>query len=132
MKKKLSQCQKKLKGRTFLDFSASIHPFCCKTPKKIEEGTVWRKTNRTKFAQCQKKSKGGPFGLVRYGMLRGKPFCFSSLGQQVQKIRTKFAQCQKKSKGGTLWSSPVWYVTRQTFLFQFLGPTGTFWLLLKI
>ena len=31
-----------------------------------------------------KKSKGGPFGLVRYCMLRGKPFWFSSLGQQVQ------------------------------------------------
>ena len=31
-----------------------------------------------------KKLKGGSFGLVRYCMLRGKPFWFSSLGQQVQ------------------------------------------------
>ena len=30
------------------------------------------------------KLKGGPFSLVRYCMLRGKPFWFSSLGQQVQ------------------------------------------------
>ena len=33
----------------------------------------------------------------------------------------------KKSKGGTFWSRPVLYVTRETFLVQFLGPTGTFW-----
>ena len=31
-----------------------------------------------------KKLKGGPFGLVRYCMLRGKLFWFSSLGQRVQ------------------------------------------------
>ena len=31
-----------------------------------------------------KKSKGGPFGLVRHCMLPGKAFCFSSLDQQVQ------------------------------------------------
>ena len=34
-----------------------------------------------------KKMKGEPFGLTRYGMLRGKtgkPFWFSSLGQMVQ------------------------------------------------
>ena len=29
----------------------------------------------------------------------------------------------KKLKGGTLWSRPVWYVTPETFLVQFLGPT---------
>ena len=37
----------------------------------------------------------------------------------------------KKSKGGTFWSRPVLYVTRETFLVQFLGPTGTFWGLLN-
>ena len=37
-----------------------------------------------KVSQCRKKLKGGPFGRVRYCMLRGKPFWFSSLGQQVQ------------------------------------------------
>ena len=30
-----------------------------------------------------------------------------------------------------LWSRPV-FVTRKTFLVQFLGPTGTIWGLLKI
>ena len=36
----------------------------------------------------------------------------------------------KKSKEGTVWSRPELYVTRETFLVQFLGPTGTFWGLL--
>ena len=34
---------------------------------------------------------------------------------------------KKKQKGGTLWSHPVLYVTRETFLVQFPGPTGTIW-----
>ena len=33
----------------------------------------------------------------------------------------------KQSEGGTFWSRTVLYVTRETFLVQFLGPTGTFW-----
>ena len=32
----------------------------------------------------------------------------------------------KKSEAWTFWSRPVLYVTRETFLIQFLGPTGTF------
>ena len=44
----------------------------------------------------------------------------------------KSPQCRKKSKRGTLWSRPVLYVTLETFLVQFLGPTGTFWQPLKI
>ena len=42
----------------------------------------------------------------------------------------KVAQCRKNLKG-TFWSRPVLYVTRETFLVQFLGPTGTFWGLLN-
>ena len=30
----------------------------------------------------------------------------------------------KKLEGWTLWSRPVLYVTRETFLVQFPGPTG--------
>ena len=37
----------------------------------------------------------------------------------------------KKSKGGTFWSRPALSVTQETFLVQFLGPTGTFWGLLN-
>ena len=45
----------------------------------------------------------------------------------VKKNLKKVAQCRKN-----LWSRPVLYVTRETFLVQFLGPTGTIWRLLKI
>ena len=48
--------------------------------------------------------------------------------KQIEKSRT----VPKKFKVGTLWSRPVLYVTRQTFLVQFLGPTNTIWRLLKI
>ena len=30
----------------------------------------------------------------------------------------------KNIERGTLWSRPVLYVTRETFLVKFLGPTG--------
>ena len=42
-----------------------------------------------------KKLKGEPFGLSRYGMLRGKrgkPFWFSSLGQMIQFDTIKFCR----------------------------------------
>ena len=35
-------------------------------------------------------------------------------------------------KTETLWSRPVLYVTRETFLVQFIEPRGTIWRLLKI
>ena len=69
--------KKNWKGGPFGNFQ---HPFCCKTPKKIEGGLSWWKVFLKKIAQCR---KNGPFGLVRYCMLCGKPFWFSSLGQQV-------------------------------------------------
>ena len=37
----------------------------------------------------------------------------------------------QKIERGTFWSRPVLYVTRETFLVQYLGPTGTFWGLLN-
>ena len=39
---------------------------------------------KKKSHNAEKKSIGGPFGLVRYCMVHGKPFWFSSLGQHVQ------------------------------------------------
>ena len=44
----------------------------------------------------------------------------------------KKSHSAEKSKEGNLWSRPVLYVTRETFLVQFLGSTGTIWRLLKI
>ena len=76
---KVPQCRKKLKGGRLWDFSTSIQS---QNSEKIEGdplGIFFRKKS-----QCRKKMKGGPFSLVRYCMLRGKPFWFSSLGQQVQ------------------------------------------------
>ena len=49
----------------------------------IEGGTLSLGNFLEKSRTVPKKSKGGPFGLVRYCMLRGKPFWFSSLDQQV-------------------------------------------------
>ena len=40
--------------------------------QKIEGGTLWGNFFSGKKSQCRKKLKGGPFGLTRYGMLRGK------------------------------------------------------------
>ena len=50
-------------------------------PKNWRGDPLVEKNFEKKVAQCR---KNGPFGLVRYCMLRGKPFWFSSLGQQVQ------------------------------------------------
>ena len=48
--------------------------------QKIEGGFRGEKSF---FEKSCTVPKNGPFGLVRYCMLRGKPFWFSSLGQQV-------------------------------------------------
>ena len=53
-------------------FGIFQHPFCRKTSKNAG-GTLWGKKNSKKnVLQCRKKLKGGPFGVARYGMLRGK------------------------------------------------------------
>ena len=64
-------------------------------------------------------------------------FSTSILSQSSEKIerepfkeknfREKKSRNAEKLKGRTLWSPPVLYVTRETFLVQFLGPTGTIW-----
>ena len=70
---------KKLKGRILWDFSTSI---LLQYSKKIEREPFSGKNEKSHSAE--KNLKGEPFGLVRYCKLRGKPFWFSSLGQQVQ------------------------------------------------
>ena len=40
--------------------------------QKIEEGPFGEKKIPKKVSQCRKNWKGGPFGVARYGMLRGK------------------------------------------------------------
>ena len=68
--KKVSQCRKKTETVDPLGVF-NIH-FVAKH-QKIEGGTLWGKFfSGKKVSQCRKNLKGGPFGLTRYGMLRGK------------------------------------------------------------
>ena len=78
-------------------------------PKKLKGRTLWDFSTSI-LLQNSKKIEGGAF--------RGEKSFF-------EKRRTV-------PKKWTLWSRMVLYVTRETFLVQFLGPTGTFWRLLKI
>ena len=78
-------------------------------PKKTEREDPLGFFNIHSVAKLQK---------IEGGLSWGKSFIF-------EKSRTV-------PKKWTLWSRPVLYVTRETFLVQFLGPTGTFWRLLKI
>ena len=61
--------KKNLKGGHFGIFQ---HRFCRKTAKKLKGKPFGEKTFRKNVLQCRKKLEGGPFGLVGYGMLRGK------------------------------------------------------------
>ena len=51
--------------------------------QKIEGGPFEKKISEKKSRNAEKTERG-PFGLVQYCMLSGKPFWFSSLGQQGQ------------------------------------------------
>ena len=78
-------------------------------PKKTERGDPLGFSNIHSVAK-QQKIEGGPFG--------GKNF------------RKKVSRCRKELEGGTLWSRPVWYVTRENrknFLVQFAGPNSAIW-----
>ena len=61
-------------------------------PKKTERGGLWDFSTSI-LSQNIKKNAGGPFGE--------KIFSKKSLA------------VPKKMKGGSLWSRPVWYVTRK-------------------
>ena len=65
-----------MKERTLWDFSTSAAKL-----QKIEGAALWWKKKEKSRTVPKKNLKGGPFGLVLYCMLRGKPFWFSSLGQ---------------------------------------------------
>ena len=66
--KKFSQCRKTERG-TLWDFSTSILP---QNIKKCTGDPLGKKFPKKNVSQCRKKLKGAPFGVVRYGMLRGK------------------------------------------------------------
>ena len=58
-----------------------------KIRKKLKGGPFGGKKIGKKSHIAEKNLKGGYFGIVRYCMLRGKPFWLSSLGQQVKFCR---------------------------------------------
>ena len=63
------------------------------------------------------KLKGGPFEVFQHPFCRktsknaGGPFWEKKFRKKIPKKNV--SQCRKKMKGGTLWSRPVWYVTRK-------------------
>ena len=104
---KVSQCRKTERGdplRFFNIHSVAKH-------EKIEENKNFY--FREKISQCRKKLKGGLFGIFQH------PFCSKTsknAGGTLwgKKFRKKMSRsAEKKLKGGTLWSHPVWYVTRK-------------------
>ena len=78
------------------------------------KGTLWRKNKFSKKNVSQfRKTKRGPFGFFKHPIcckiskkLKGNPF-------EEKYFLKEVSQCRKKLKGGTLWSHPVWYVTRK-------------------
>ena len=61
-------------------------------PKKTERGDPLGFFNIHSVAKHQKNA-GGPF--------------------EEFFLEKKVSQCRKKMKGGSLWSRPVWYITRK-------------------
>ena len=61
-------------------------------PKKLKGGTLWDFSTSI-LSQNIKKMQGGPF--------------------EEEKFRKKMSRSAEKMKGGSLWSRPVWYVTRK-------------------
>ena len=97
------------------------------------------------------RPKLAPYLMLKNSKRTSK--CQSILFNSTRKSFRRMSQCRKKTERGTLWdfptsilsqnskqsegvnfvglSRPVLYVTLETFLVHFLGPTGTVWCLLK-
>ena len=94
----------------------------------VEGGPLGEKTNFEKKSHNAEKLKGEK---TLWG------FSTSILSQNINKLkwgkifsRKKVSHCRKKIERGTLWSRPVWYVTREirkTFLVQFARPNSAIW-----
>ena len=101
----------KLKGGTLRCFSTSI---LSQNMKKLKKKILYF---REKISQCRKKQRGTlwdfPTSILSQNIKKrqGGPFGKKSSEKNV-------SQCRKKLKGGTLWSRPVWYVTRKNRLGQ--------------
>ena len=84
--KKVSQCRKKLKGRTLWGFSTSILSQNSKKLKGRPFGEIFFSRKKS-LIMPKKTERGDPLvspGMVCYAGKQEEPFWFSSLGQMVQ------------------------------------------------
>ena len=98
----------KLKGGTLCGFSTSILSQNMKKLKKTKIFIFGKKSHN-----AEKTERGDPLGffnihsVAKHQKMQGGPF-----GEKFF-FEKKVSQCRKKMKGGSLWSRPVWYVTRK-------------------
>ena len=61
----------------------------------------------------KKTERGGPFGIFQHPFCRktSKKMQGGPFGEKI--FFEKKSRSAKKMKGGSLWSRPVWYVTRE-------------------
>ena len=107
----VSQCRKTERG-TLWGFSTSI---LSQNMKKLKKKKFFY--FREKISQCQKNWKEEPFVIFQH------PFCRKTSKKcrgdplreknSKKKSEKKYLAVPKNLKGGTLWSRPVWYVTRK-------------------
>ena len=73
--------------------------------------------DRANVSQCQKTERGDPLGfsnihsVAKHQKNAGGPFEEKKFRKKNPKKISRSAE--KNWKGGTLWSRPVWYVTRK-------------------
>ena len=106
-----------------------------KSKKMDRVASPWRAKRGTlpKLSTFSSQLKGGPFEEKQYSKKsltmpknwKGDPLGFSNIHSDAKqqknwrgtlwrkKISEKKSQCRRKLKDGTLWSRPVWYVTRK-------------------
>ena len=105
---KVSQCRKTERVdplRVFNIHSVAKH-------EKIEENKNFH--FREKISQCRKKTeRGDPLGFFNIHSVAKHPK--KCRGDPLGKFffRKKKSRSAEKMKGGSLWSHPVWYVTRK-------------------
>ena len=71
---------------------------------------------RANVSQCRKTERGDPLrffnihSVAKHEKMQGKPF---EEKKCRKKFRKKMSRSAEKIERGTLWSRPVWYVTRK-------------------
>ena len=96
------------------------------TSNSVYIETSLEKPSRRSMFQVQTsrdRHKSAPYLRLKNSKRTSK--CQSVFFYSTRKFFSeKISQCRKKLKKWTLWSHLLLYVTRETFLVQFPGPTG--------